>query len=169
MFRFIRHCLNILLLIVVLAAIGWGAAWKLAGARALSVQSGSMSPAIQKGDLIIDIKPKTVQSGEIVTYHSQIHPGQEVTHRITSADPAKQTVITKGDGLKTADPQIDASQITGKVFKVIPKAGYIYDWVHTPAGLLIGVYLPLILIAITELWSLAGQMNYRTYSLLKTS
>ncbi len=169
MFNFIRHSLNIFLLAVTLTAIGWGAAWKLAGAHALSVQSGSMAPAIKKGDLIIDLKPKTVQSGEVVTYRSQTHPGEQVTHRIASTDPVHQTLITKGDGLKTADPQITAGQITGKVFKVIPKAGYVYDWVHTPVGLLIAVYLPLILIVVTELWSLAGQMNYRSYNLLKTS
>jgi len=168
MLGLIRHSLNVLLLILVVLALVWSAAWKLAGAHMFSVQSGSMSPAIKKGDLVIDIRPRTVQPGEVITYRSQLHPGQEVTHRIIRTDMVKQTVTTKGDSLSTADPTVPASAITGKVFKVVPKAGYVYDWVHTPAGLISTVYLPLLFIVTAELWTLAGQFNYRRYSLLKT-
>jgi len=167
MLAFFRHCLNIILLAIAIVTLVW-VIWKPAGSSIFSVQSGSMSPLINRGDLVIDIKPKTLHSGDIITYQSQTHLGQQVTHRIISVDVNNQTVITKGDSLSVPDPRIPASVITGQVYKVIPKAGYAYDWVHKPLGLVMAVYLPALLIIILELWTLAGQLNYRQYSLLKT-
>jgi signal peptidase len=167
MLSFLRHCLNVMLLLIVTAALAW-LIWRPAGTHIFSVQSGSMSPVINRGDLTFDIKPTTIQAGDIITYQSQVHPRQQVTHRIISVDTKSQTVITKGDSLSMPDPIIPASAVTGKVYKVIPKAGYAYDWVRKPLGLVMMVYLPALLIIIVELWTLAGQLNYRQYSLLKT-
>lgn len=105
------------------------------GVRFYAVESGSMSPAIHSGDLVIDA-PTTVattyQVGDVITFHPT--PGFTTTHRVVAVDTAG--ITTKGDANSTADlGQIPTASISGRVIAVVPFGGYLATFFRQPAGI----------------------------------
>ncbi len=99
MIRRIVALFAIVVLVVVIAvgAYGWSQ-----GARFYSVESGSMSPILGSGDLVIDL-PVTSATvfhvGDVVTFHPT--PGYTTTHRIVAI--TKDGITTRGDANPTDD------------------------------------------------------------------
>lgn len=99
----------------------------LLGVRASTVISGSMSPAMEVGDMAIvyDVAPDSIASGDAI----QFWDGQEmVIHRVVDVYDAGGTTlfVTKGDANSTPDPTpVQPSQVVGKVAFVIPKIGWL--------------------------------------------
>lgn len=155
-------------MVMVLASIGWLMLWRAHGAKLFSVQSDSMAPTFNKGDLLIDIKatPQSIKPGDVISYLSLQNSGEIVTHRVVSLNYAKGYFITKGDNLAQPDPQVPLNRLTGKTVKAVPKLGYLFDQLYKPLGLLTFIYLPAALIVITELWLLTGQYKYQPYQLI---
>lgn len=161
----------------VLAGAGLGimlSAHLASGSRLLSVQSGSMVPAIKKGDLVAVQRTPTrdLRVGDVITYTSPDDPGVTYTHRIVAltGDMAGR-VVTKGDANEVADPAVYPAQIIGRVERVVPYAGFVVDAVRHPLGLLAIIYLPALLVIIAEIRSLTQYFSvqqrrqlYRVYS-----
>ena len=85
------------------------------GYKILYVQSGSMSPTFQKGDIVIIKKCKSYEIGEIITYSVEENL---ITHRII--EKTENGYITKGDANNTPDEKnVDSTQIKGKVIKTV--------------------------------------------------
>lgn len=128
------------------------------GIRPFTVQSDSMYPALQPGDLIIDTAvkdPATLQLGDIVTYWTIID-GERVlnTHRITGIyDGGTYRIFeTKGDRNTIADPlTVHESEIVGKYKFRIPGVGKVLDYLQTSTGFLIIIVLPVLLFFIFHL------------------
>lgn len=106
---------------------------------ALTVLTGSMTPTIPVGSVVIDrpVDPGTLHIGDVATY--QVAPGKAeyITHRIvkinTSTSPV--TFTFKGDANRGADIQpVPASAIRGKVWFHVPYLGSIRDALHTKGG-----------------------------------
>lgn len=117
----------------------------------LAVQTASMKPVFVPGDaVIITQKPRSFQIGEIVTYHSHQDLRQFVSHRVVAADMPTQKLITKGDNLPEADPAIRTWDVIGKVICIIPRAGYVLNFLYTWPGLICAIYLPALIILILE-------------------
>lgn len=161
MLNYLKYVLGAMIFAAALAGLGWLIAWRLYDVRLFSVQSASMAPVFNKGDLLIDIRPSHFKPGDIVSYNSQTLPGEIVTHRIIKTSGGY--LVTKGDSLKSADPPVPITAIQGKAVAVLPKAGYLFDQLHRPAGLIAIVYAPALAITVTELWLLTGRYKYRTY------
>lgn len=89
------------------------------------IQSGSMMPEIQVGEIILTVKQKQYQENDIITY--QTEDGYFITHRIL-----KETsigYITKGDFNNTEDKAIVKShQVQGKVIFHSKILGKIYQY-----------------------------------------
>lgn len=166
MLGYLKYLLGSIIMAAALAGISWLIAWRVLDARILSVQSGSMAPAFNKGDLLIDIRPAHLKTGDTISYPSLVNPGQIVSHRIIKLSGS--TLTTKGDGLAAADPAIPASVVLGRTVTVIPKAGYAFDQLYRPAGLIAMVYAPALIITVTELWLLTGRYGYRPYRFTQT-
>lgn len=115
--------------------------------RVFLVQSGSMSPALNTGDVVI-VKPiSSYQINDIVTFNS--HQNFTVTHRITQLDD--NSFITKGDANSVVDQeQVNRSQVLGKVFITIPKIGYFIMFVKSLPGLIVLIIIPSTLIIYQE-------------------
>jgi len=117
------------------AVVGSGAyAWSH-GVRFYAVESGSMSPAMNAGDLVIDL-PTTptskYQVGEIVTFHPT--PGYITTHRIVAVEA--DGVSTQGDANSTPDlGQVPPENIVGRVVAVVPFVGRLALFLRQPGGL----------------------------------
>jgi signal peptidase len=107
------------------------------------VRSGSMTPAVEVGDMVITgpasgpfgggIKP-----GTIVTYAR----GKElITHRIVSLENG--ILVTKGDASEDPDAQpVQMTQVVGVYLFKIPKLGYVSSFIHTKPGWLLVIILP---------------------------
>ncbi len=79
----------------------WRYAWS-SGVRFYAVDSGSMSPTFNTGDLVVDmpVTPTTVYHvGDVVTFHPT--PGYTATHRIAAIGP--DGITTKGDANPSSD------------------------------------------------------------------
>lgn len=97
------------------------------------VLSGSMSPALQKGDLIYTVRTDNYQVGDIISFRYR-GMSSSSTHRIISIDN-DGNYYTKGDNNRVADMStITYDQIEGKVVSVICKLGYGVIWSQTRSG-----------------------------------
>lgn len=111
------------------------------------VQSGSMEPAINVGDVIItgpvnDTPLGKVQSGTIITF--QVRQAL-TTHRVVSING--DTVVTKGDANEDPDPTtISVSQIKGVYLFRIPYIGYLTYFIRTRTGWFLAIMLPAIVL-----------------------
>ena len=128
----------------------------LFGYSIFQVETGSMSGAMEIGDLIIiklgnsDIKPQ-----DIVTYFEQDY---FVTHRITSING--NSITTKGDANNSVDAPISKDQVIGKVIYVIDM-GTVKNVITDKAVIIpAGVTLLLFIVLVTYKEK-AGERNER--------
>lgn len=117
---------------------------KIFGYTRLVIISGSMSPAIEVGDLIIVKEYDLYELNDIIAFRSG---SSIVTHRIIGFEG--KNASTKGDFNNVADKDpVEFENIIGKVVSRIPKAGYIILFLRSPAGIMI---LTLVVIALAAL------------------
>jgi signal peptidase I len=96
--------------------------------KARIVLTGSMSPAISVGDVIVTvpITQKEPQIDDVIAYQAKRFNGENVavfSHRITGGD-IENGFIVKGDANKSPDPQKPkAADILGVVLFTIPFVG----------------------------------------------
>jgi signal peptidase I len=133
----------------------------LLGLRTLVVQSGSMSPAIETGDMVVSrvISPSEASVGDVVTFRDPSRDSELVTHRVVEKRDEGGAVafVTKGDANgATEEWTIERSGTMGEVVFRLPKAGYLMAWATLPAvraALLIGAAVILGVIALRWIWS----------------
>jgi signal peptidase I len=141
-----------LAVVAALVAVGCGLAYAWSqGVRFYAVESGSMSPAIAEGSLVVDAPTTgttTYQVGEIITFHPT--PGYTVTHRVVAIDASG--ITTKGDANTTDDiGQIPPASVVGQVIVVVPYGGYVAAFFRQPAGIFA---LILLVVALYVAWEL---------------
>ncbi len=131
----IRHWIAWGLLVFVILGVGGVAfGFHAAGYEKYVVETGSMVPALDPGDLVVD-RPVNgdLKVGDIITFkHGQ---GDDlVTHRIVGITP--EGIKTKGDANRTADVwTIPDDYVQGVVAFRIPKGGYVITFMSKPAGI----------------------------------
>lgn len=162
--------LRILPLLLVAVAGGF-ALLRAQGNQLLSVQTGSMVPNIRRGYLVAvnDVPLSQLKVGDVVTYKStqESLKGATITHRIQELPSPEngQKFITKGDANPSADVPFSGDRIVGRVDRAVPYAGFALDFLSTPLGLLLVIYLPALFIIIDEIKRLAkhyeGQKPWR--------
>ena len=168
MLDFLKYLFGALLLSLALISLGWFVLWRSADAHIFSVQSGSMTPTLNRGDLLIDLRarPQSIRTGDVISYYSRQNPGEVITHRVVRIDYSRQEFVTRGDSLSQPDPAVPFSSLAGKTVKAVPKVGYLFDQLRKPLGLLAFVYLPALLISLGELWLLSRDYGYQPYQLI---
>lgn len=122
------------------------------GVEFFSIQTDSMSPTLEPGDLAIGrvIKDKsTLRPGDIITYWTVIN-GERVlnTHRIEAIYDGGGYLIfgTKGDNNSSADPMtVHESEVVGKYASRVPSVGKALDYLQTSTGFLIVIVIPVFL------------------------
>lgn len=96
------------------------------------VVSGSMTPTIPVGSVVVTWPTENYGVGDVITFHSQDFHGMPTTHRIVEVKTVNghEAYITKGDA--NEDPDYGAtpkSEVLGEVFLHVPYAGYISHFV----------------------------------------
>ncbi len=104
----------------------------LFGTGAAVVMSGSMSPTLEVGDLVIVRETESYEVGDVVVYRSG---SKLIVHRIIALDGDR--VVTQGQANNVADPPIDSSAIQGKVVAHVPGLGLAVNALKTPVGILL--------------------------------
>lgn len=103
------------------------------------VATGSMSPTIEIGDVIIVKLTKEVNVNDIIVYKD----GNDfITHRLIEKNGNE--LIAKGEANNSEDKPIQADMVLGQVIKIIPKIGIWRKVILTPE--IMGLILLLIII-----------------------
>lgn len=119
---------------------------RLLGYRLYVVDSGSMSPTINMGSMIIvkEMKANEINKMDIITYFGH-DKDSRVTHRAVDVIEGGKYFTTKGDANEAADPMpIEGEKLIGKVVFKIPYIGRIFKFLNTE----LGIKLLIILIAL---------------------
>lgn len=109
-------------------------AWQ-SGYRLYIVQTGSMTPALMAGDVVLDGPAKgPYLAGQIITFRHSDRTTDLVTHRVTELKNGK--IHTKGDANRTADVwDIRPNQVQGVVAERLPRLGYLFVFLRQPSGI----------------------------------
>lgn len=133
---------------------------RVAGYTPLMVQTQSMSPTFNAGDLIVikACNPHTLRVGDIITFHTIINNEYALnTHRIESIDEegGYRQYVTKGDNNDIVDTHIiQDSDIVGKYVLKASGLGKVMTFLSSSAGFLIVIVLPMLLFFIYQVYHL---------------
>jgi signal peptidase len=126
----------------------------------LNVLSGSMSPIMNTGDLIVvtPVDPENIEVGDIIAHEDpDRRENVIITHRVVEIieeddEEGDLSFRTKGDANEDVDIYtVDASDLVGKAAFVIPSLGYFFHYMRgTKLFLLLLVVAPAMLIIIDE-------------------
>jgi signal peptidase len=132
------------------------------GHRMLIVRSGSMSPAINAGDVVVTtmVGPTDVVVGDVVTFRDPSRDGELITHRLVNVHAAGGDSFrfqTRGDANTGSEEwSIARDGRLGKLWFTLPKAGYPLAWAgdaRVRAVLLIGGAMFLGFAAVRRIWT----------------
>ena len=115
------------------------------GYSVLSTETGSMSPTIEVGDIIIMKIGDAIKEHDIITYKQD---DVLITHRIEQIEG--DTIITKGDYNNIQDEPIERNQVIGKAVYIINNVE-VWKQVFTDMHVLI----PMVITIILFIWLVA--------------
>jgi len=119
----------------------------------MTVQSGSMSPAIKMGSVVM-VKPiDDYKIGDVITFGQLTKTKSPTTHRIYDIKVVDNTpvYVTKGDANNASDQrEISKREIIGKTLISVPYAGFAVDAVRKPIGFMLIIIIPAGLIIFDE-------------------
>ena len=139
----------ILLITIVIGNIN-GVSPSIFGCRILYVASGSMTPTVPIGSMVViqAVKPDDIIQGDIVTYKGV--GSILVTHRVVSVSYDKKSIITRGDANKSNDPlQVDMDNVVGKMVFQLPFMGALLMFFKYGPGLYILIACVVVIILLS--------------------
>lgn len=113
------------LMCIPMAALAWG--WSPS-----VVVSGSMEPALSRGDVVTvqRVAPENVGGGAVIAYADPAHGGRLTTHRAVKRLP-ENAYLAKGDANPNPDPDpVTPDRLRGVVSAVVPWVGTGWLWLH---------------------------------------
>jgi signal peptidase I len=130
------------------------------GGTSMVVRSGSMTPTIRTGDVVVvrPIAPTEAAIGDIVTFKDPAGSDRLLVHRVRAISRSgdEVEVITKGDANSTQEHwKVAADGTIGTVAYRVPALGFAVAWISSPAGRIGLVILPALLLALmllTRIW-----------------
>ncbi|HVX32320.1 MAG TPA: signal peptidase I [Solirubrobacterales bacterium] len=126
-------------------AIGW---------RPMIVRSGSMTPTIRTGDVVVvrPISPTAARVGDIVTFDDPEGGERVLVHRVraVSRHGGKVDVVTQGDANTAREHwAVPAAGTIGTVAYRIPALGFAAVWISSPGGRIFLVIVPALLLLLS--------------------
>jgi signal peptidase len=137
------------------------------GHPVMTMLSGSMSPVIPTGDLVIDDKLTTAQAqnlhvGQIISFRIAANSPVVITHRIVKVERLDGSVayVTKGDANSSIDtPARPWSNVIGVVAHSVPQGGYFLDDVHTPLFMVVFLLVVMVWLSVGPMVRWARRAN----------
>ena len=123
----------------------------IGGIKIFTVITGSMIPVYDIGDILIvkEVLPEEIKVEDDIVYQGEkgSFKGKTITHRVISIkkkDDGNYGIITKGVANFSQDPEINQTQVLGKVIFKVPIMSFIlkiitniYVWMFIPVIILI--------------------------------
>jgi signal peptidase len=133
---------------------------QLAGYRSFTVRSGSMTPAIETGDVVVTapISPLGARVGDVVTFVDPEGTGKLFSHRVQSvrAVGGEVAFVTRGDANTSTERwRVPADGSIGRVAYRIPKVGYALSYIDGAPARLALIAIPALLLlwtALARIW-----------------
>ncbi|NLM30597.1 MAG: signal peptidase I [Methanomicrobiales archaeon] len=123
------------------------------GAMIMIVLSGSMTPLMLPGDVIVVVptEPDTVRVGDVIVFqHPDLDDCMVITHRVIDIDPETGHYSTKGDANNAPDQfSVTKEEIIGRPAFLIPLIGFASEMKRQI--ILLMVILPSLALAILEM------------------
>lgn len=152
---------SLCLLVAIGAFLGLAVGPHVLGYRTTTMLSGSMSPHIRPGDVIVDVQEPVSQLrvGQVLTIHTPTPTHYIDSHRVIDIvhRHGHTFVRTQGDANNTADPWL--AELHGdtvwRVRAVIPRLGFAIIALRSPLAhsILLIVVLPLFLVCgLSAIW-----------------
>jgi len=126
------------------------------GGTSMVVQSGSMTPAIRTGDVVAvrPIAPTEAAIGDIVTFEDPDGSERLLVHRVRAISRSgdEVEVTTQGDANTTQEHwKVAVDGTIGTVVFRIPLLGFATGWINAPAGRVLLLVVPALLLAVSLL------------------
>lgn len=125
------------------------------GYRVFTIATSSMEPEYKVGDVILvhEEDYSNIEVGDDVTYMGKVADFKDriVTHRVIEMDKEKKTLITKGIANEEQDPQIDSTQLFGKVSYRFIFISLLTHLIRNKLGFYFLIFIPLVLVAFLEI------------------
>ena len=122
--------------LAVLALVLFMAVSPVIGFRFDPVRSGSMSPDIDSGDLVISnaVDYEDIRVGDVIIYR---HAGVLICHRVIALDAESNWIQTQGDANEDPDPYtVSYDDVVSEIGLVVPYLGHavlflksVYGWI----------------------------------------
>jgi signal peptidase len=133
---------------------------QVGGYRSFTVRSGSMTPAIETGDVVVTktISPLSARVGDVVTFVDPEGTGRLFSHRVQSVRVVGGEVafVTRGDAnTSTEHWRVPADGSVGQVAYRIPKIGYALSRLDSGPARLALIAIPALLLlwaALVRIW-----------------
>ena len=154
---------EVLLIIFLIVSKVQGGPPTLFGHQMYFIRSGSMSPYLEVGDVIISKKYDggelvAGENGDVVTYYGDVNGRTElITHRVIEVDG--DTVVTKGDYNTSADSPISKSEIEAVMTYKTVIIDDIYGVISTTWGFWLLIFTPIALLIVSEIISLVKEIK----------
>lgn len=134
------------------------------GNQALIVRSGSMSPTIDVGSVIVvrNSANKTYNVGDVIAFRSEKNSKTIVTHRVVSVEKKGDNVFykTKGDANNSVDGwQVKQQNILGKAYFTLPFFGKILAFAKTNLGFPLLIIFPAVFVILLEAISIIREIR----------
>ena len=133
------------IILIIISSIN-GKDFSILGYKAYIVNTNSMEPTIEVGDIVIikKVKAEKLNQGDVINFTQE---GEVITHRITKIETEEKSTqyITKGDNNNTEDTlKIKYEDIIGKEILTIPQLGKAMQLLDSKIILLIIILIILI-------------------------
>ena len=154
---------EVLLIIFLVVSKVQGGPPTLFGHQMYFIRSGSMSPYLEVGDVIISKKYDggelvAGENGDVVTYYGKVEGRTElITHRVIEVDG--DTVVTKGDYNTSVDSPISKSEIEAVMTYKTVIIDDIYGVISTTWGFWLLIFTPIALLIVSEIISLIKEIK----------
>ncbi len=149
-----------------LLVMGAGALVYLAphlGWRIDAIYSGSMSPAIERGALVVayPIEPEQIMLNDIIIFRPVAIGENEVCHRVVDVRKSSPLSFqTRGDANPGPDPfPVPSGNVTAKVVYTMPFIGFAVMFLKSPTGLFAALVLPGVVIMLLCMRSLMFELK----------
>lgn len=116
------------------------------GFSAAVVVTGSMSPTIDAGDLVVCRRAADYAVGDVIMFRSGV---SLVTHRIAAVTADGFTTRGDANNVADADP-VPLGAIVGKVVFTVPHLGIFIEKIRTPLGMTLLVLIGLALVMLPK-------------------
>ena len=124
--------------------------------KVFTVESGSMKPTLNVGDLILTKTQSEYLIGDVVTFDGGSDNGKRIiiTHRIVGEEDIQNVkfFVTKGDFNSVEDVnKLSKESIIGKLTFKVPLIGYVITFARTVLGFIILLVIPSTIIIYEEI------------------